>query len=122
MRREGLDTPVEEVTHVDAMGRLRRATEGRPAHAIPGLEVEVGEHPRVGGVAGGIEQAASHDPVIHVVPARPTPTVAVVDSEEHLGAVPPDRRSYLSAQFEALLQQSIGQAEELELVDTDDLT
>jgi hypothetical protein len=113
------DTGVEGVGRVDAVGRLRAPAERGEAHAVPRI-APIGEHPRVRGVAHGVEQRPADRPMVGVVPARPAPAVSEVDRQHHLGPVTADRRGEIGAQRQPLDDRPVGPAEELDVVDTDD--
>ena len=97
---------------------LRAAAEGDEPDAAPGLAA-LAEHPRVAGVAHGVEQRPADRPVVGVVPARPAPRVAVVDRQHDVGPVAADRRGEVGAQLETLDDEPSGWPRNSTSVDAD---
>ena len=123
VRLQRRDAGVERVGDVDGVRRLRRA--GRPhlPDAAPRLEPVgelLGEDPAVAGVADGVERGLAGGDVVGLVEVAAAPGVAEVVGDHDVGPVPADGRGDRPAQRHAVLQDAVGQAEEVDRVDADD--
>ena len=115
------DAALEEAGHVDRVRGRGRCVERDEAHAVPGLEAllgELGEHPAVRGVARRVEEREADEAVVGVVhrSAR-SPVVAVVDRDDHVGPMAPDRGGEVASQRDPVLDDAVGVVEELDGVD-----
>ncbi len=107
------------VGHVDpvcCVRRTRHRNEPNPAPPIPCF----GKQPGVSRVACGVEHRATDDPVVDVIPARPTPRIAVVDPEKYIWLTCSDRSGEIAAKRHTAFDQPIWMREKLDVIDPDD--
>ena len=113
-----LDSSIEVSGDVDGVSRLRRGVERCEAHPRP-RRAGIRKDPRIRCVAYRVEQGPSHGTVVSVIPTRATPTVAVIDRQDHFGLVPTNRCGQVTSQFEICLDKPVGMIEELHDRDAD---
>ena len=91
-------------------------------HATPRLEAVgelLGEDPPVAGVADGVEHGLADRDVVGLVEVATAPAVAEVAGDHDLGPVAPDHLGDRPPQRHAVLEDAVGEAEEVDHVDPD---
>ena len=122
---ERCDSALERRRDVDGVGRPWRPGEGDPPHPGPWREavlLQVGEHPPVRGVAHGVDDRQTGDPVVGHVPPAAGVRLAVIRRDHQLGPVPADHSCNVTAQRQPVLQRAVAVVEQLERRDADGVT